>query len=55
MDAAENVGMDVASNFADNRKISATKPCQDFHLTRHAAYLVATAGTPHPTRRHNTC
>jgi len=34
----------AAANFADMRKISATRPGADYRLTRFAAYLVAMAG-----------
>lgn len=46
MKAAENQGIDLATNFAGSRKISATKPQQDYLLSRFAAYLVAMNGDP---------
>lgn len=44
--AAINSGQDVTSNFAGARKISGTKPAEDFHLSRFACYLVAMNGDP---------
>lgn len=44
--AAFNSGHDVTSNFAGARKISGTKPAEDFHLSRFACYLVAMSGDP---------
>lgn len=44
--AASNTNMDVASNFTEVRKITATKPQVDFELSRQAAYLVAMNGDP---------
>lgn len=46
MKSAEVQNMDVTSNFMGSHKISNTKPQQDFHLTRFAAYLVAMNGDP---------
>lgn len=46
MKAAENQGHDAASNFAGSRKISGSKPGNDFELSRFAAYLVAMNGDP---------
>jgi DNA-damage-inducible protein D len=46
MKAAENQGTDLTSNFAASRKITATKPQDDFELSRFAAYLVAMNGDP---------
>lgn len=46
MKAAQNQGHDTASNFAGSRKISDTKPGDDFELSRFAAYLVAMNGDP---------
>lgn len=44
--AAQNTGHDVTSNFASARKISETKPAEDFHLSRFACYLIALNGDP---------
>lgn len=46
MQAAENQGLGLATNFAGSRKITATKPQDDFDLSRFAAYLVAMNGDP---------
>ena len=46
MKSAEIQNVDLNSNFAGSRKISATKPQEDFHLSRFAAYLVAMNGDP---------
>lgn len=46
MRAADNQGVDVAANFAGSRKFTATKPQDDFELSRFAAYLVAMNGDP---------
>lgn len=46
MQAAANQGHDVESNFTGSRNISATKPQQDYQLTRFACYLVAMNGDP---------
>ncbi len=46
MKSAEVQGVDVASNFMGSHKITATKPQEDFHLTRFAAYLTAMNGDP---------
>ncbi|WIY84301.1 phage antirepressor KilAC domain-containing protein [Propionimicrobium sp. PCR01-08-3] len=44
--SAINQGIDVATNFAGSRKITATKPQEDYELSRFAAYLVAMNGDP---------
>jgi DNA-damage-inducible protein D len=45
--AAENTGVDVASNFADARKVTNSGPAAaDYRLTRYACYLVAMNGDP---------
>ncbi|SKI67224.1 phage antirepressor KilAC domain-containing protein [Mycobacteroides abscessus] len=44
--AAKSQIDDVTSNFVGYRKISATKPMEDFELSRFAAYLVAMNGDP---------
>lgn len=44
--AAANSGHDVTSNFAGARKITETKPAEDFHLSRFACYLIALNGDP---------
>lgn len=44
MKSAENQG--AADHFARSRKISETKPAEDFELSRFAAYLVAMNGDP---------
>lgn len=46
MRAAENVGMDVTSNFLRSQKINGNRPLTDYDLTRFAAYLVAMNGDP---------
>src|SRR5690625_4806600 len=46
MTSALNQGIDVNSNFARSRKITATKPQDDYLLSRFAAYLVAMNGDP---------
>lgn len=46
MKAAANQGHDVTSNFAGSHKMTATKPQEDFELSRFAAYLVAMNGDP---------
>lgn len=46
MAAAKNQVDDVTSNFVRYRKISATKPMDDYELSRFAAYLVAMNGDP---------
>lgn len=46
MTSALNQGIDVNSNFARSRKITATKPQDDYRLSRFAAYLVAMNGDP---------
>src|SRR5690625_3752673 len=46
MTSALNEGIDVNSNFARSRKITATKPQDDYLLSRFAAYLVAMNGDP---------
>lgn len=46
MKAAANTGADVASNFLRSQKISATRPAEDYELTRYAAYLLAMNGDP---------
>lgn len=50
MKAAENQGRDVERDFRRSVKISATKPFEDFELTRFAAYLVAMNGDPNKTQ-----
>src|SRR5699024_2791449 len=46
MKSAEVQGIDATSNFTRSSKITATKPQEDFHLTRFAAYLTAMNGDP---------
>lgn len=46
MRTAANTGMDVASNFRESPKISATRPGRDYELSRDAAYLTAMNGDP---------
>lgn len=46
MAAADNQGHNVETNFSRSRKITQTKPQEDFHLSRFAAYLVAMNGDP---------
>lgn len=46
MKAAENQGSPLTSNFGRSPKITATKPMEDFELSRFAAYLVAMNGDP---------
>lgn len=46
MQAAINQNVDLESNFARSRKITSTKPQEDFRLSRYAAYLVAMNGDP---------
>lgn len=46
MKTAENQGAELAVNFVGSRKISETKPAEDFELSRFAAYLVAMNGDP---------
>jgi DNA-damage-inducible protein D len=43
---ATNQGHDLTSNFVGSRKISGTRPADDFELSRFAAYLVAMNGDP---------
>lgn len=46
MKSAEVQGIDVASNFGESPEITATKPRENYRLTRFAAYLVAMNGDP---------
>lgn len=46
MRTAKNTNVDVASNFRESPKISATRPGLDYELSRFAAYLVAMNGDP---------
>lgn len=41
MKAALNTGADLSSNFLRSQKISATRPGEDFDLSRYGAYLLA--------------
>lgn len=46
MKSAEVQKVDVTSNFTRSRKITQTKPQEDYELSRFAAYLVAMNGDP---------
>lgn len=46
MRSAENQGHQVKRDFAESRKITDTKPAEDFEFSRFAAYLVAMNGDP---------
>ncbi|WP_139277751.1 BRO family protein [Rhodococcus marinonascens] len=44
--SARNQGVDIPSNFLCSQVITATKPREDYELSRHAAYLLALNGNP---------
>ena len=46
MKSAQVQGVDLESNFAGSRKITSTKPQEDYELSRFACYLVAMNGDP---------
>lgn len=46
MQSAMNQNVNLETNFAGSRKITSTKPQDDFELSRYAAYLVAMNGDP---------
>src|ERR1022692_4332920 len=53
--ACRNSGNSVEDHFADASKMvdlgsGATRPVEDFHLTRYACYLIAQNGDPRKTR-----
>jgi DNA-damage-inducible protein D len=47
--ACRNSGHDVTSNFAPTRRISGTKPADDYRLSRYACYLTAMEADPNKT------
>ena len=49
MKSAEVQGFNVTSNFGESPEITATRPRENLHLTRFAAYLVAMNGDPNKT------
>ena len=46
MKSAQAQGVNLESNFARSRKITSTKPQEDYELSRFACYLVAMNGDP---------